>query len=80
MRCAKKLQQQMTNPKHNGEIDLMIIYLRFIESYLIVSILTSPPWGNREGKKGKSGAEMGVKARMGVNYVIYTSVCNVSGI
>ena len=38
----------MTNKKYDGQVSSMIIYLRLIESYLIYSILTSPPWGNGE--------------------------------
>ena len=59
----------MTNQKNDGEVDLMIIYLRFIESYLIPTMLTSPSWGNGEVEKGEKWYKMGVKARMGVNYV-----------
>ena len=71
MRCAKHLHQQMTSQKDNGEVDLMIIYLRLIESYLIPTMLTSPPWGNGEVEKGEKWCRMGVKAKMGVNYVIW---------
>ena len=45
--------------KKDGEVDLMIIYLRLIENYLIPTMSTSPPWGNGEVKKGTSGAEWG---------------------
>ena len=57
MKCAKKLQQQMTSQKNDEEIDLMIIYRRFIESYLMPSKLTSPPWGNGKVEKGRSGVK-----------------------
>ena len=41
-------KRQNVCKKMNGEFDLMIIYLRPIESYLIYSTLTSSPWGNGE--------------------------------
>ena len=53
------MQQQITTQKNNEKVNLLIIYLRLIEKYMITSILTPPPWGNGEGKMGKSGAEWG---------------------
>ena len=48
MKCTKKLQQQISNQKSDEKVNLMIIYLRLIQNYLIYSTLTSPPWSNGE--------------------------------
>ena len=63
------LNAHKSKMKKNEKIDSMIIYSRLIEGYLITSMLTSPPWGNGEVKKGEKWYRMGIKAKMGVNYV-----------
>ena len=62
-------KRQKIYKKIDEEVNLMIIYLRPLQSYLIHSILTSPPWGNGEMVLRLGWPKVAVAAKIAVKHV-----------
>ena len=73
MKRMNESKRQKICKKIDKKVNLMIIYFRYLQSYLIHSILTSPSWGNGEVVLGLRWPKVAVAAKVAVKHVKYST-------